>query len=172
MCPCVRRLGINLTSADTVIIYDSDWNPHVDLQAQDRVHRIGQEKPVHIYRLATAHSVEGRMLKRAQSKLLLEKVVMAQGGFHQREKVKLNANELVQLFSEEGEGGAGNPQSADISDADLDVRTPSGPPGPSFRLAWAGACVFTLALRARPFRCVLLAAKWRLTLLRRVSYPR
>lgn len=116
-------LGINLTSADTVIIYDSDWNPHVDLQAMDRVHRIGQEKPVHIYRLATAHSVEGRMLKRAQSKLLLEKVVMAQGGFNHKDKVKLNASELVQLFSDDGESSdEAFPQSADISDKDLDVR--------------------------------------------------
>ena len=43
-------LGINLTSADTVITYDSDWNPHNDLQAHARVHRLGQEKPVMIYR--------------------------------------------------------------------------------------------------------------------------
>ena len=57
-------LGINLTGGDTVIIYDSDWNPHQDLQAMDRVHRIGQTKPVHVYRLATAKSVEGKMLKK------------------------------------------------------------------------------------------------------------
>ena len=43
-------LGINLTAADTVIIYDSDWNPQQDLQAQDRCHRIGQTKPVMVYR--------------------------------------------------------------------------------------------------------------------------
>ena len=65
-------LGINLTAADTVIIYDSDWNPHADMQAMDRVHRIGQTKPVHVYRLATANSVEGKMLSRAASKLKLE----------------------------------------------------------------------------------------------------
>ncbi|EOX91123.1 Chromatin remodeling 1 isoform 4 [Theobroma cacao] len=51
-------LGINLTAADTCILYDSDWNPQMDLQAMDRCHRIGQTKPVHVYRLATAHSVE------------------------------------------------------------------------------------------------------------------
>ncbi|KAH9312679.1 hypothetical protein KI387_027714, partial [Taxus chinensis] len=51
-------LGINLTAADTCIIYDSDWNPQMDLQAMDRCHRIGQTKPVHVYRLCTAHSVE------------------------------------------------------------------------------------------------------------------
>ncbi|KAI3880738.1 hypothetical protein MKX03_016671 [Papaver bracteatum] len=65
-------LGINLTSADTCIIYDSDWNPQADLQAMDRCHRIGQTRPVHVYRLATAQSVEGRLLKRAFSKLKLE----------------------------------------------------------------------------------------------------
>ncbi|XP_025795316.1 ATP-dependent DNA helicase DDM1-like isoform X2 [Panicum hallii] len=51
-------LGINLTSADTCILYDSDWNPQMDLQAMDRCHRIGQTRPVHVYRLATSHSVE------------------------------------------------------------------------------------------------------------------
>ncbi|EOX91122.1 Chromatin remodeling 1 isoform 3, partial [Theobroma cacao] len=65
-------LGINLTAADTCILYDSDWNPQMDLQAMDRCHRIGQTKPVHVYRLATAHSVECRILKRAYSKLKLE----------------------------------------------------------------------------------------------------
>jgi SWI/SNF-related matrix-associated actin-dependent regulator of chromatin subfamily A member 5 len=46
-------LGINLTSADTVIIYDSDWNPQMDLQAMDRAHRIGQKNLVNVYRLIT-----------------------------------------------------------------------------------------------------------------------
>ncbi|KIY93070.1 hypothetical protein MNEG_14893 [Monoraphidium neglectum] len=48
-------LGVNLQTADTAIIYDSDWNPQWDLQAMARVHRIGQTKPVHIYRLVTQH---------------------------------------------------------------------------------------------------------------------
>lgn len=51
-------LGINLTSADTVIIYDSDWNPQMDLQAMDRAHRIGQKNPVNVYRLITENTVE------------------------------------------------------------------------------------------------------------------
>lgn len=46
-------LGINLTAADTVIIYDSDWNPQMDLQAMDRAHRIGQKNLVNVYRLIT-----------------------------------------------------------------------------------------------------------------------
>ncbi len=51
-------LGINLTSADTVIIYDSDWNPQMDLQAMDRAHRIGQKNIVNVYRLITENTIE------------------------------------------------------------------------------------------------------------------
>jgi hypothetical protein len=60
-------LGINLVSADTVIIFDSDWNPQADLQAQDRCHRIGQKKPVLVYRLCNAGTVEEKILERAVS---------------------------------------------------------------------------------------------------------
>uniref|UniRef100_A0A1D1YNZ4 ATP-dependent DNA helicase DDM1 n=1 Tax=Anthurium amnicola TaxID=1678845 RepID=A0A1D1YNZ4_9ARAE len=84
-------LGINLTAADTCILYDSDWNPQMDLQAMDRCHRIGQTKPVHVYRLATANSIEGRMLKRAFSKLKLEHVVIGKGHFEQE---RMNPNTL------------------------------------------------------------------------------
>ncbi|KAF9433931.1 hypothetical protein BGZ76_008803 [Entomortierella beljakovae] len=76
-------LGINLTSADTVIIFDSDWNPQMDLQAQDRVHRIGQTKPVVIYRLVTANTIEGKIIERAGSKRKLEKLVIHKGKFKQ-----------------------------------------------------------------------------------------
>ncbi|KAF9989414.1 hypothetical protein BGZ75_006402 [Mortierella antarctica] len=76
-------LGINLTSADTVIIFDSDWNPQMDLQAQDRVHRIGQTKPVMIYRLVTANTVEGKIIEKANSKRKLEKLVIHKGKFKQ-----------------------------------------------------------------------------------------
>ncbi|MCL4121012.1 UNVERIFIED_CONTAM: hypothetical protein GTU68_005827 [Idotea baltica] len=69
-------LGINLTSADTVIIYDSDWNPQQDLQAQDRCHRIGQTKPVLILRLVAASTVDQRIVERASAKRKLEKVIM------------------------------------------------------------------------------------------------
>lgn len=69
-------LGINLPSADTVIIYDPDFNPFVDLQAQSRAHRIGQEKPVIVYQLITKCSVEERILQRSRRKLALENLVM------------------------------------------------------------------------------------------------
>nr|AGM20689.1 DDM1-2 [Populus tomentosa] len=89
------RLGINLTSADTCILFDSDWNPQMDLQAMDRCHRIGQTKPVHVYRLATAQSIEGRILKRAFSKLKLEHVVIRKGQFH-LEQTKSKGTEVME----------------------------------------------------------------------------
>ncbi|KAJ2479095.1 putative ATPase [Coemansia sp. RSA 2131] len=74
-------LGINLTSADTVVIFDSDWNPQQDLQAQDRVHRIGQTRPVIVYRLTIAGSCENAMLSRAKAKRKLEKLVIHERRF-------------------------------------------------------------------------------------------
>ncbi|ODQ78363.1 hypothetical protein BABINDRAFT_19811, partial [Babjeviella inositovora NRRL Y-12698] len=74
-------LGINLTAADSVILFDSDWNPQVDLQAMDRVHRIGQTKPVVVYRFATANTIEQILLSRADSKRKLEKLVIQMGSF-------------------------------------------------------------------------------------------
>eukprot|EP01116_Phalansterium_solitarium_P017355 TRINITY_DN4255_c0_g1_i1.p1 TRINITY_DN4255_c0_g1~~TRINITY_DN4255_c0_g1_i1.p1 ORF type:complete len:1042 (-),score=333.17 TRINITY_DN4255_c0_g1_i1:233-3358(-) len=70
-------LGINLNSADTVILFDSDWNPHVDLQAQARCHRIGQTRPVTIYRLVAEATVEERIVQRAERKMLLDAMVMS-----------------------------------------------------------------------------------------------
>lgn len=74
-------LGINLVAADTVIFYDSDWNPQMDLQAQDRVHRIGQTRPCLIFRLVSASTVEERILRRAGNKRKLEALVIQQGKF-------------------------------------------------------------------------------------------
>ena len=62
-------VGINLTAADTVIIFDPDWNPQNDVQAQARCHRIGQTKPVHVYRLITRNSYEEVMFEKASLKL-------------------------------------------------------------------------------------------------------
>jgi SWI/SNF-related matrix-associated actin-dependent regulator of chromatin subfamily A member 5 len=72
-------LGINLQTADTVILYDSDWNPQMDLQAQDRAHRIGQKKQVHVYRLVTEGTVEEKIVERAYKKLFLDALVIQQG---------------------------------------------------------------------------------------------
>jgi len=74
-------LGINLTAADTVIFYDSDWNPTVDQQAMDRAHRLGQMKPVTVYRLITRNSVEERIMQRARQKDEIHRVVISGGAF-------------------------------------------------------------------------------------------
>lgn len=74
-------LGINLASADTCIIFDSDWNPHQDSQAMDRCHRIGQTRPVAVYRLLTAGSVDITMMEKQISKKKLERMTIAGGDF-------------------------------------------------------------------------------------------
>ncbi|ESO05188.1 hypothetical protein HELRODRAFT_99073 [Helobdella robusta] len=74
-------LGINLTRADTVIIYDSDWNPQCDLQAQDRCHRIGQINPVVVYRLVAANSIDQLIVERANAKRKMEKMIIHKGKF-------------------------------------------------------------------------------------------
>ncbi|CAO3702569.1 unnamed protein product [Rhizopus stolonifer] len=72
-------LGINLTSADVVIMYDSDWNPQVDLQAMDRAHRIGQTKQVYVFRFITENAIEEKVIERAAQKLRLDQLVIQQG---------------------------------------------------------------------------------------------
>ncbi|XP_066140438.1 lymphoid-specific helicase-like [Euwallacea fornicatus] len=74
-------VGLNLMGADTVIFYDRFWNPQVDLQAQDRCHRIGQTKPVVVYTLTAKNTVDDHILSTAEPKRLLEKVIIAEGKF-------------------------------------------------------------------------------------------
>ncbi|CDQ70756.1 unnamed protein product [Oncorhynchus mykiss] len=77
-------LGLNLQSADTVVIFDSDWNPHQDLQAQDRAHRIGQRNEVRVLRLCTVQSVEEKILAAAKYKLNVDQKVIQAGMFDQK----------------------------------------------------------------------------------------
>ena len=72
-------LGINLTAADTVIFYDSDWNPTIDSQAMDRAHRLGQTKQVTVYRMITRGTIEERIRKRALQKEEVQRVVISGG---------------------------------------------------------------------------------------------
>ncbi|KAI5304802.1 swr1 complex component [Ascosphaera pollenicola] len=74
-------LGINLTGADTVIFYDLDWNPAMDKQCQDRCHRIGQTRDVHIYRLVSEYTIESNILRKANQKRMLDDVVIQEGQF-------------------------------------------------------------------------------------------
>ncbi|KAL8156510.1 hypothetical protein AgCh_001565 [Apium graveolens] len=98
-------LGINLATADTVIIFDSDWNPQNDLQAMSRAHRIGQQEVVNIYRFVTSKSVEEDILERAKKKMVLDHLVIqklnAEGKLEKKETKKgssFDKNELSAIL--------------------------------------------------------------------------
>ena len=74
-------IGVNLTGADTVIFYDSDWNPTMDAQAQDRCHRIGQTRDVTIYRLISEDTIEQNIYRKAQQKRMLGDLAIEEGNF-------------------------------------------------------------------------------------------
>lgn len=94
-------LGINLTAADTCIIFDSDWNPHADSQAMDRCHRLGQNLPVAVYRLLTVNSVDIEMMEKQVSKKKLERMTIAGGDFRKagrRSQGDFDADKLGSLL--------------------------------------------------------------------------
>lgn len=120
-------LGINLTSADIVILYDSDWNPQADLQAMDRAHRIGQTKQVVVYRFVTENAIEEKVLERAAQKLRLDQLVIQQGRAHPGAKGPAGKEELLGLIQHGAEkvfqtqgaiGMAGS--GAELNDDDID----------------------------------------------------
>ena len=97
-------LGINLTAADTCIIFDSDWNPHQDSQAMDRCHRIGQTLPVAVYRLLTAGSVDIDMMEKQISKKKLERMAITGGDFRKagaRSRGEFTAKDLTALLQDD-----------------------------------------------------------------------
>lgn len=91
-------LGINLATADVVIIYDSDWNPQMDLQAMDRAHRIGQKKQVRVFRFITENTVEEKIVERAEVKLRLDKLVIQQGKLVDNKTASLNKDEILNMI--------------------------------------------------------------------------
>ncbi|RMC00359.1 hypothetical protein DUI87_22967 [Hirundo rustica rustica] len=93
-------LGINLTAADTVIFYDSDWNPTVDQQAMDRAHRLGQTKQVTVYRLICKGTIEERILQRAKEKSEIQRMVISGGNF---KPDTLKPKEVVSLLLDDEE---------------------------------------------------------------------
>ena len=120
-------LGINLTSADIVILYDSDWNPQADLQAMDRAHRIGQTKQVIVFRFVTEHAVEEKVLERAAQKLRLDQLVIQQGRAQQAAKAAQSKEDLVTMIQHgasavfESKGATGKLGSkSDLSEDDID----------------------------------------------------
>lgn len=111
-------LGINLTTADTVVLFDSDWNPQADLQAMDRAHRIGQTKQVKVFRLITLNAVEEKILERATQKLRLDQLVIQDAGKRHSSSTNQNSStskdqllDMIQygaadIFNLENKGGS------------------------------------------------------------------
>lgn len=110
-------LGLNLQTADTVIIYDSDWNPHQDLQAQDRAHRIGQKNEVRILRLISSNSVEEKILERAQYKLDMDGKVIQAGKFDNK-STNEERDAMLRVMLESAEA-AENLEQEEMDDDDL-----------------------------------------------------
>ncbi|KKA29502.1 hypothetical protein TD95_001584 [Thielaviopsis punctulata] len=121
-------LGINLTTADIVVLYDSDWNPQADLQAMDRAHRIGQTKQVVVYRFVTDKAIEEKVLERAAQKLRLDQLVIQQGRSQAAAKAAANKDELLSmiqhgaqdLFNTKGATGVIGEKGGKIDDNDID----------------------------------------------------
>jgi superfamily II DNA/RNA helicase len=107
--------GVNLYTADTVILFDSDWNPQVDIQAMARVHRIGQTKTVHIYRLVTSGTVEERIVQRAQKKLYLDSLVNRGCTSQAMALDKLKAPSKKSAAADDEEGDMGNGSAEELS---------------------------------------------------------
>ncbi|KAF7165934.1 hypothetical protein CNMCM5623_009926 [Aspergillus felis] len=121
-------LGINLTTADIVVLYDSDWNPQADLQAMDRAHRIGQTKQVVVFRFVTENAIEEKVLERAAQKLRLDQLVIQQGRAQQQVKNAASKDELLgmiqhgaaNVFNTKGAAGALS-SDKQLSDDDIDA---------------------------------------------------
>ncbi|XP_031332867.1 chromatin-remodeling complex ATPase chain Iswi-like [Photinus pyralis] len=91
-------LGINLATADSVIIFDSDWNPQMDLQAIDRVHRIGQTKQVRVFRLVTENTVDEKIIEHAEIKLRLHQLVIQDGQLPDHTSTTLDKNIMLNMI--------------------------------------------------------------------------
>ena len=114
-------LGINLTSADTVIFYDSDWNPTIDSQAMDRAHRLGQTKQVTVYRLITRGTIEERIRKRALQKEEVQRVVISgQAGddkvvdFNNRSRETNRTKEMAMWLADDDQAAAIERREAEV----------------------------------------------------------
>lgn len=170
-------LGINLTAADTVIFYDSDWNPTIDSQAMDRAHRLGQTKQVTVYRMITRGTIEERIRKRALQKEEVQRVVISGGSgagvdFNTRSKENrtkdialwLADDEQAELIEkkekevaergEEAKKGKKGKAVGRKKDVSLDDMYHEGMPSPceTNRTAIGGKRANETANRRRPFR--------------------
>ncbi|XP_013394879.1 chromodomain-helicase-DNA-binding protein 8 isoform X2 [Lingula anatina] len=123
LCTRAGGLGINLTAADTVIIFDSDWNPQNDLQAQARCHRIGQTKDVKVYRLITRNSYEREMFDKASLKLGLDKAVLQSMGTKEMSaQAQMTKKELEDLLKKGAYGAVMDDENAgdEFCEEDID----------------------------------------------------
>lgn len=120
-------LGINLTTADIVVLFDSDWNPQADLQAMDRAHRIGQTKQVYVFRFVTEMAIEEKVLERAAQKLRLDQLVIQQGRTQQPVKNAASKDELLTMIQHGAEavfqskGPVGSAASGELGDDEFDA---------------------------------------------------
>lgn len=115
-------LGLNLTSADTVILFDSDWNPQVDLQAQDRCHRMGQTKPVVVYRFCSKNTIDEKILNFATAKRKLEKMIIGSGSFSRTTSLNMSSiEELTSLLNSSEYTKKIQPNGFILSDEELDA---------------------------------------------------
>ena len=112
-------LGINLVTADIVVLFDSDWNPQADLQAMDRAHRIGQTKQVYVFRFITQDAIEERIIERATQKLKLDQLVIQEGRAQQAAKAAQNKEELLDMIQHGADKIINNRESM-IVDEDID----------------------------------------------------
>ena len=105
-------LGINLHTANVVIIYDSDWNPQVDIQAMDRAHRIGQVREVTVYRFITEGTVEEKIAERAAKKLKMDHLVIQKGALSAQNKAPTvqEMNLIVQFGAQQVMQATGRPE--------------------------------------------------------------
>ncbi|KAE9551126.1 hypothetical protein FO519_005661 [Halicephalobus sp. NKZ332] len=122
LCTRAGGLGINLTAADTVIIFDSDWNPQNDLQAQARCHRIGQTKMVKVYRLITANTYEREMFDRASLKLGLDKAVL-QSMAPKEQNAQLTKKEVEDLLKKGAYGAVMDEDNEGSKFSEEDIET-------------------------------------------------
>ena len=112
-------LGINLATADVVIIFDSDWNPQMDLQAMDRAHRIGQKKQVRVFRLISENTVEEKIVERAEVKLRLDKLVIQGGRLVENKTNQLGKDEMLNMIRF-GANHVFASKDSEITDEDID----------------------------------------------------
>lgn len=91
-------MGINLATADVVILYDSDWNPQLDEQAMGRAHRIGQTKQVRVFRFVTENTIEEGIVATAGAKLRLAKLVLQQGRLAGNKTIQMNKEEMLEII--------------------------------------------------------------------------